>query len=136
MGAFPLTAKAKRNENVSMGSKLNWFIAGAATALTAAAISQELAKPREKRTWKGRVAGIPYSFRLDEWADAANEYWNPDSDKILTEHVIGLGWGVNFAALVQRGRGMVESVQHLVEQAGDSSAQSDHHQEIPEPIER
>lgn len=90
-----------------MGSKLNWFIAGAATALTAAAISQELAKPREERTWKGRVAGVPYSFRLDDWADAANEYWNPDSDKIFTEHVIGLGWGVNFAALLRRAQALV-----------------------------
>jgi hypothetical protein len=85
-----------------MGSKLNWFVAGVTAGLTAAAIGQELAKPRAERTWKGRVAGVPYSFRLSEWPDAANEYWNPDSDKIITPHVIGLGWGVNFAALLRR----------------------------------
>ncbi len=85
-----------------MGSKLNWFIAGITAGLTAAAIGQELAKPREERTWKGRIAGVPYSFRLNEWPDAANEYWNPDSDQIITPHVIGLGWGVNFAALARR----------------------------------
>lgn len=116
--------------------KLNWFTAGVIAGLTAAAVGQELARPREERTWKGKVAGIPYNFHMPEWSQIANEYWNPASSKVLTAHAIGLGWGVNFAALVQRGRGMVESVQHLVEQAGDSSAQSDHHQEIPEPIER
>jgi hypothetical protein len=87
-----------------MGSKLNWFTAGVVAGLTAAAIGQELAKPRGERTWKGHVAGVPYSFRFGEWPDVANEYWNPDSDKIFTEHVIGLGWGVNFAALARYGR--------------------------------
>lgn len=85
-----------------MGSKLNWFIGGLTAGLTAAAIGQELAKPPAERTWKGRVAGVPYSFRLSEWPDTANEYWNPGSDQIITPHVIGLGWGVNFAALARR----------------------------------
>lgn len=90
-----------------MGTKRGWFVAGVVTGLTAAAIGQELAKPPEERTWKGRVAGVPYSFRLSEWADAANEYWNPDSDQILSPHVIGLGWGVNFAALVHWAQALV-----------------------------
>jgi hypothetical protein len=90
-----------------MGSKLNWFTAGVVAGLTAAAIGQELAKPRGERTWKGRVAGVPYSFRLSEWPDVANEYWNPDSDKIITPRVIGLGWGVNFAALARYGRALL-----------------------------
>jgi hypothetical protein len=85
-----------------MGSKLNWFVAGVTAGLTAAAIGQELAKPPKERTWKGRVAGVPYSFRLSEWPEVANEYWNPESDEIITPHVIGLGWGVNFAALLRR----------------------------------
>src|SRR5215469_16464628 len=87
-----------------MGNKLNWFTAGVVAGLTAAAIGQELAKPRGERTWKGHVAGVPYSFRFSEWPDVANEYWNPDSDKIFTERVIGLGWSVNFAALARYGR--------------------------------
>jgi hypothetical protein len=90
-----------------MGTKLNWLAAGVVAGLTAAAIGQELAKPREERTWKGRVAGVPYSFRISDWPDAANEYWNPDSDQILSPHVIGLGWGVNFAALVRRARALL-----------------------------
>ncbi len=116
--------------------RLNWFTAGVIAGLTAAAVGQELARQPEDRTWKGKVAGVPYNFHAPEWGQIAKEYWNPASNKVLSPHAIGLGWGINFAALAQRGRGMVESVRHLVEQVGDSHVQSDHHQEIPEPIER
>jgi hypothetical protein len=85
-----------------MGSKFNWFVAGVAAGLSAAAIGQELAKAPEERAWKGTVAGVPYNFRLEEWPNITNEYWNPDSDQILVPHTIGLGWGVNFAALKHR----------------------------------
>ena len=82
-----------------MGTKLNWFVAGVAAGLAAAAVGQELAKAPEERTWKGTVAGVPYNFRLQEWPEVTNEYWNPESDTILVPHTIGLGWGINFAAL-------------------------------------
>lgn len=104
-----------------MGTKLKWFVAGLVTGLTAAAIGQELAKSPEERTWKGRVAGVPYSFRLSEWADAANEYWNPDSDQILSPRVIGLGWGVNFAALVHRARALVDGATEAPRAAAPAS---------------
>lgn len=85
-----------------MASKTNWFVMGVAAGLSAAAIGQELAKAPEQRTWKGTIAGVPYNFRVDEWPDLANEFWNPESDRILMPHTIGLGWGVNFAALLTR----------------------------------
>jgi hypothetical protein len=85
-----------------MASKWSWFAVGVAAGLSAAAVGQELAKPKEARTWKGTVAGVPYNFRLDEWPEATNEFWNPESEKILVPHTIGLGWGVNFAALKRR----------------------------------
>jgi hypothetical protein len=116
--------------------KLNWFTAGVIAGLTAAAIGQELARRPEERTWKGKVAGVPYNLHVPEWGQIANEYWNPASDKVLAPHAIGLGWGVNFAAVVGRVRSVAGQVQHLVEQAGDSTAKSDHHQEIREPVER
>lgn len=116
--------------------KLNWFTAGVIAGLTAAAIGQELARQPEDRTWKGKVAGIPYNFHAPEWGQIANEYWNPASNKMLSPHVIGLGWGINFAAIWQRIRGLIASVQHLMEQTSDSAVQSDHHQKMPEPIER
>ncbi|MDE3229707.1 MAG: hypothetical protein KGO05_07480 [Chloroflexota bacterium] len=85
-----------------MASGRSWFVAGVVAGLAAAAIGQELAKTPEDRTWKGTIAGVPYNFRLEEWPEVANEYWNPDSDKILVPHTIGMGWGVNFAALKHR----------------------------------
>ncbi len=85
-----------------MASKLSWFAVGVAAGLSAAAVGQEHAKPKEARTWKGTVAGVPYNFRLEDWPESANEFWNPESEKILVPHTIGLGWGVNFAALKRR----------------------------------
>lgn len=91
--------------------KLRWFVMGAMTGLTAAAIGQELQKPPEQRKWKGTVAGVPYNFRLDEWGNIAAEYWNPNSDNILSPRAIGIGWGVNFAAVARRAQEFVESQQ-------------------------
>lgn len=88
-------------------AKFNWFVVGIVAGLTAAAIGQELAREPEERTWKGRVAGVPYNFRVDEWSSVANEYWNPESDRILSPHAIGLGWGINFAALARRAQSLL-----------------------------
>ena len=88
-------------------AKLNWFVAGVVAGLTAAAIGQELAREPEERTWQGRVAGVPYNFRFGEWGAIANEYWNPESDRILAPHAIGLGWGINFAALARRAQSLI-----------------------------
>ena len=101
--------------------KLRWFITGVATGLTAAAIGQELQKEPQDRTWKGTVAGVPYNFNLPEWRDIAGEYWNSSSDEILTPRVMGLGWGLNFAALVHRAKDMVQAQQAP---------------KIPEPVNR
>jgi hypothetical protein len=104
--------------------KLRWFVMGVMTGLTAAAVGQELAKPPEQRTWKGTVAGVPYNFRVNEWSDVATEYWNPKSDTILSPQAIGIGWGVNFAALARRAQAFVESQQQQQER------------DLPEPARR
>ena len=83
-------------------SKLYTFASGVIAGLAAAAVGQELVKEPAERTWKGKVAGIPYNFNLPEWSSIAAEYWNPESDHIFTPHVIGMGWGINFAAVVSR----------------------------------
>ncbi|HLZ23406.1 MAG TPA: hypothetical protein VKQ30_14935 [Ktedonobacterales bacterium] len=97
------------------------FVTGVVVGLAAAAIGQELAKEPEARTWKGKVAGVPYNFRLGEWPDIAGEYWNPESEQIFRPHAIGLGWGVNLAAVVNRARAMMEAQEQ---------------RQIPEPVER
>ncbi len=71
-------------------------------ALTAAAIAQELSKPREERRWHGKVLGfIPYDFRLPTWYRFKESYWNPYERHVLTPQVIGIGWTVNFYALFE-----------------------------------
>jgi hypothetical protein len=90
--------------------KMRWFIGGVIAGLVAAAIGEQLALPPEKRTWKGTVAGVPYNLRVAEWSALANEYWNPDSDQVLSPHAIGLGWGVNFAALARRAQSLGQEV--------------------------
>ena len=109
--------------------KLNTFSAGVIAGLIAAAVGQELAKEPEERTWKGKVAGIPYNFRLAEWGDIATEYWNPASDNIFTPHVIGMGWGINFAAVVGR-------LQQLGQSNPPETRPSSPLAEIREPAER
>jgi hypothetical protein len=81
--------------------KMNTFTLGVVVGLVAAAVGQELAKDPEQRTWRGKVAGIPYNFQPASFRSIASEYWNPDSDHILTPHVIGMGWGINFAAAIK-----------------------------------
>ncbi|HUY75248.1 MAG TPA: DUF5808 domain-containing protein [Ktedonobacterales bacterium] len=105
--------------------KMNWFVVGVISGLTAAAIGQELAKPPAERSWKGRVAGVPYNFRLNEWPDIATEYWNPDSDEIFSPHAVGLGWGVNFAAVARRAQGLVASAQSSLESRSVASSGAD-----------
>lgn len=107
--------------------KLSWFAAGIMSGLAAAAVSQELAKPPEERTWKGTVAGVPYNFRVPEWAEIAGEYWNPESDEILTPHAIGMGWGINLAALKSRVAQLVDSAQRFADTP---------QRRVPEPVER
>ena len=64
--------------------------------LVAAAIATELAKPAEERTWQGRVFGyVPYDFRPPTWERFRDAYWNPDSDRLFSDRVFGVGWAIN-----------------------------------------
>jgi hypothetical protein len=65
-------------------------------ALVAAAVATELAKPAEERTWQGRVIGVvPYDFRPPTWQRIREAYWNPESDRLFSDRVFGVGWAVN-----------------------------------------
>jgi hypothetical protein len=75
----------------------------AGLALVAAAIYQELSKPPAKREWHGKIADfVPYDFRLPTAARVRQRFWNPDDPRILTEHVFGVGWAVNFHTLLRK----------------------------------
>jgi hypothetical protein len=64
--------------------------------LVVAAVATELAKPEEERTWHGRVLGVvPYDFRMPTWEKIQSAYWNPDSDRLFSDRVFGVGWALN-----------------------------------------
>jgi hypothetical protein len=74
-------------------------------ALVAAAIFQEMGKPRQEREWHGRIAGlVPYDFRFPTVARFRERLWNPDDDRIFTERVFGVGWTINFHTLLRKSR--------------------------------
>jgi hypothetical protein len=65
-------------------------------ALVAAAVATELAKPAPERTWHGKVLGVvPYDFRPPTWQKIREAYWNPESDRLISDRVFGVGWALN-----------------------------------------
>lgn len=74
----------------------------AALTLTLIAVCQELEKPAEERKWHGKVVGfVPYDFRLPTIERLKESFWNPYGSRLLTPSVFGLGWGINFYALLE-----------------------------------
>ena len=82
----------------------------------AAAIYQELKKPPEARTWNGKVAGtVPYDFRLPTLERLREAYWNPDSDQLFSDKVLGVGWALNFPVAARK-------ISEIASQYAESSA--------------
>ena len=68
----------------------------AAFGLVVAAVATELSKAEPERTWEGRGFGIvPYDFRPPTWQRIRDAYWNPDSDRLFSDRVFGVGWAIN-----------------------------------------
>jgi hypothetical protein len=78
-----------------------------AFGLVAAAIATELSKPAEERTWHGRVLDlVPYDFRPPTWRRIRDAYWNPQSDRLFSDRVFGVGWAIN----LHRAKTLMEEV--------------------------
>jgi hypothetical protein len=86
--------------------KGKWFarlIQVTVMALALAAVCQELEKPKEERKWHGTIAKfIPYDFRPPTWEKFREAYWNPYESRIFTPEVFGIGWAINFYALLEK----------------------------------
>ncbi len=68
-----------------------------------AAIYQEMKKPPAERTWHGKVGGfVPYDFRIPTIERIRMAYWDPTSDRVFTDRVIGVGWAVNIPVLIRK----------------------------------
>ncbi|MEO7117709.1 MAG: hypothetical protein ABIZ34_01925 [Candidatus Limnocylindrales bacterium] len=92
-------ADTTRNELSALGSIVRMAVMGAVIG----AVYTELRKPREQRTWNGRVLGfVPYDFRLPSMEGLRAAYWNPKSPKIFTPRPLGIGWAVNIPTLLRR----------------------------------
>lgn len=87
-----------------MDTKRARKVGGAAlgVGMVAAAVAAELRKPRRKRTWHGRIAGVPYDFRRPTGRRLKSRWWNPGDRRLLTPKTYGVGWDVNLARLVRR----------------------------------
>jgi len=82
---------------------LSRMLQATAITLTLAAVCQELEKPKEERQWHGTIAGsIPYDFRMPTLERVKETYWNPYESRIFSPEVFGIGWAINFYALLER----------------------------------
>jgi hypothetical protein len=92
-----------------MGKWLVRLIEATAITIALAAVCQELEKPRDERQWYGKLGFIPYDFRMPSMGRFKESYWNPESSQIFTSEVWGIGWAINFHALLERMRIIGES---------------------------
>jgi len=81
-----------------------------------AAIYQELKKRPEERTWHGKVAGaVPYDFRVPTLEKFREAYWAPETDRVFSDRVVGVGWAVNIPVAARK-------LSALVSRSADASA--------------
>ena len=85
------------------------LVEAAVITITITAVCQELEKPKEERQWHGKLGFIPYDFRLPTIERFKESYWNPDDSRIFTHEVFGIGWAINFYALMEKLRLIGES---------------------------
>jgi len=57
---------------------------------------------REGVKLEGECLGVPYDFRPPTLDRFRERCWNPDDPRLLTPHVFGWGWALNFYALARR----------------------------------
>jgi hypothetical protein len=68
-----------------------------------AALLRELSRPPAERRWHGRVLAIvPYDFRPPTLERVRNEFWNTESDELLTPRAFGVGWGINSGGIAKK----------------------------------
>jgi len=91
--------------------RLNTALSVLGLATVVAAVVDQLRRPPEQRTWRGRAFDmIPYDFNVPTLERLSEAYWNPGSSSILTDRPLGIGWAVNFAAVVAWMRGQLKAI--------------------------
>ena len=89
---------------------LGWILRTVTLGLAAAAIYKELQLPADKRTWHGRLFDfVPYDFRIPTPRKLITPAGIRTRATIFSEQPFGVGWTVNFGALLPTLRGLIGS---------------------------
>lgn len=87
------------------------FIFGLLTVIyVVIAVRQQLQLPPEERTWYGKIARIPYDFRMPTVERIRAAFWNKDTSQVFLPTVFGIGWSINMYPIIHP-----EEVQELQE---------------------
>jgi Family of unknown function (DUF5808) len=91
-------------------SRLSGLLRLVSLVLTAWAVTQELRKPREARTWHGTVGElVPYDFRPPTMQRLRERLWAPADPRLIQPTAFGVGWTLNLGRLVAVLRGKARS---------------------------
>ncbi|MDQ1539942.1 MAG: hypothetical protein QOH29_668 [Actinomycetota bacterium] len=71
-------------------------------ALAIAAVTRELRRPKSEREWHGEIAKVPYDFRAPSPRRLLRRSWAPDDPRIIVPRAFGVGWALNFAAVMKQ----------------------------------
>jgi len=85
------------------------LVEAAVVTVAVAAVCKELEKPKEERHWHGKLGIIPYDFRVPTLERLKEAYWNTESNQVISDTVMGIGWAVNFYAILEKMRIVGES---------------------------
>ncbi|WP_205710809.1 DUF5808 domain-containing protein [Isoptericola sp. BMS4] len=77
--------------------------------LVVAAVTKELQKDPEDRTWHGTVGFVPYEFRAPTVERLRERLWDPEGEHLVGPHVFGVGWSVNVGRVVELVRRRLQS---------------------------
>ena len=83
-----------------MASPVNAIFSLLFLIYVAIAITQQLQRPPEERTWYGKIAGIPYDFRLPTVERIRAAFWNKDTSQIFLPQAFGIGWSINMYPII------------------------------------
>lgn len=94
-------SKAAKMKKGKRGGVLNRLATITVAALVVGSVVQELRKPIDKRTWEGRVAGVPYDYRKPTVARLRSTWWAPEDARVVVPTALGLGWDLNVGRLIR-----------------------------------
>jgi hypothetical protein len=94
--------KGQTKRRKDLRGKVRGTIRLLSAALAIAAVTRELRRPKSEREWHGEIAKVPYDFRAPSPRRLIRQSWAPEEPRIIVPRAFGVGWGLNFAAIVKQ----------------------------------